>query len=275
MKYLFITLTMVFVTFMTNAQSCPDNNHPHAIDLGLPSGTKWACCNVGANTPEGYGGYYAWGETEEKEVYDWAAYIHCDGSMETCHDIGSDIAGTEYDVAHIQWGGSWVMPSQAQIMELTGKCSCTWARRNDVSGDLFTGPNGSTIFLPEADFWRDGHDNSVVSGYDDGLDTEKDEIPICGNYWSSTQSPSSADFASYLLFSYGSAYFDVYHQRNVGLTVRPVISGTSNIIHPKSPADDTCQSIYNIYGIKVAKSPEFLHGLSSGIYIINGKKYVK
>ena len=57
--------------------SCPDNHHPHLINLGLPSGTLWACCNVGATTPEGSGGYYAWGETEEKsEGYDWKNYIY-------------------------------------------------------------------------------------------------------------------------------------------------------------------------------------------------------
>ena len=55
--------------------SCPDDHHPHLIDLGLPSGTKWACCNVGATAPQGDGGYYAWGETDEKDVYDWTAYI--------------------------------------------------------------------------------------------------------------------------------------------------------------------------------------------------------
>lgn len=49
--------------------SCPDSHHPHLIDLGLPSGTKWACCNVGAQKPEDYGGYYAWGETAEKNSY--------------------------------------------------------------------------------------------------------------------------------------------------------------------------------------------------------------
>lgn len=60
--------------------SCPDSNHPHLIDLGLPSGTKWACCNVGAKKPEEFVGYYAWGDTEEKSWYDWSTYIYCDGS---------------------------------------------------------------------------------------------------------------------------------------------------------------------------------------------------
>lgn len=72
------TLTLLLVALTAKAQSCPDDNHPHMIDLGLPSGTKWACCNVGATKPEEYGGYYTWGETEEKSVYDWS----------TCNDHG-------------------------------------------------------------------------------------------------------------------------------------------------------------------------------------------
>ena len=111
------------VTLTANAQedihlSCPDGNHPHAINLGLPSGTLWACCNVGASMPEEYGGSYAWGETEEKSAYDWSTYIHYDISNYTCNDIGSDISGTDYDVAHVKWGGSWHMPSLEQIKEL-------------------------------------------------------------------------------------------------------------------------------------------------------------
>ena len=69
MKKLLTLITFVLITFVSNAQSCPDGNHPHMIDLELPSGTMWACCNVDASQPEGYGGYYAWGETEEKDYY--------------------------------------------------------------------------------------------------------------------------------------------------------------------------------------------------------------
>ena len=92
---------------------CPDNNHPHAINLGL--GVKWACCNVGASDPWEYGGYYAWGETEEKSYYDYSTYIHSDGSWDTCHDLGSDIAGSQYDVASVKWGGAWRMPTYEQL----------------------------------------------------------------------------------------------------------------------------------------------------------------
>ena len=131
-----------------------------AIDLGLPSGTKWASWNIGASKPEEYGGYYAWGETEEKDVYDWSTYTHCDGSEETCHDIGDDIAGTQYDVAHEKWGGSWTMPSLDQIKELIDNCTQTWTTQNDVNGILVTGPNNATIFLPAAGCRR----NDVLNG---------------------------------------------------------------------------------------------------------------
>ena len=76
MKMIFFIFALMFMAHTACAQSCPDDNHPHAIDLGLPSGTKWACCNVGATTPEENGGYYAWGETEEKELYDISTYIY-------------------------------------------------------------------------------------------------------------------------------------------------------------------------------------------------------
>lgn len=119
-----------------------------AVDLGLPSGTLWASFNVGATKPEEVGGYYAWGETETKERYSWSNYIHCDGTKETCHDIGADIAGTEYDVAHVKWGGDWTMPTKSQINELIHNCTSQWTTLNGVNGCLITGPNMHTIFLP-------------------------------------------------------------------------------------------------------------------------------
>ena len=136
--------------------TCPDENHPHIIDLGLPSGTKWACCNVGADKPEAYGGKYAWGETNEKSNCNWNTYIHCDGSEVTCHDLGFDIAGTQNDVAHVQWGGSWVMPSLEQMNELLDNCSSEWTTLNGINGYKFTATNGGSVFLPAA-----GHHLSI------------------------------------------------------------------------------------------------------------------
>lgn len=267
MKRLFITLTLILVAFMANAQFCPDSiYHPHAIDLGLPSGTKWACCNVDSDLsklrPENNGSYYAWGETEEKEIYDWTTYIHCDGSMETCHDIGSDIASfqnDENDAAHSHWGGAWVMPSVDHFQELVNNCSYNRTTINGVDGYQFTGPSGGTIFLPAAGFrWNDNLSDTDNYGY----------------YWSSTLSPSSSSSAYCLVFNLDSAYWNYSSFRNYGHTVRPVIRGTNNIVNTKSSTDDTRQDVYNIYGIKVLDSITGTNTLPSGIYIVNGRKIV-
>ena len=184
--------------------SCPDGHHPHAIDLGLPSGTKWACCNVGASTPEGYGGYYAWGETSEKSCYDWSTYKY-GSSWNNCVNIGSDIAGTGYDVAHVLMGGSWWMPTYEQQMELMNYCTRTWTQQNGVNGILVTGPNGGQIFLPAAGYrW----DDSLLEG-------------SYGDYWSSTLYPIDYYRAYSLGFDsrgWGWGYYD----RSRGRSVRAV-----------------------------------------------------
>jgi hypothetical protein len=192
--------------------TCPDDHHPHLIDLGLPSGTKWACCNVdddsSKQSPTNYGSYYAWGETKEHDdlVYNWSTYTHCDGSYSTCHDLGSDIAGTQYDVAHYRWGGSWVMPSKTQQQELLNNCTYEWTTVNGVNGGRFTSKtNGGSIFLPAAGArWDDLY--SAGSG---------------SSYWSSTQDPSNSSRAYYLFFNSGNANWSGY-SRYYGFLVRPV-----------------------------------------------------
>ncbi len=187
--------------------SCPDSHHPHLIDLGLPSGTLWACCNVGAENPWNLGGFYAWGETEEKSCYDWETYIHCDGTRETCHDIGKDIAGTQYDAATANWGSPWVMPNKEQMEELTNSCTSEWTTENGVNGRRFTGPNGASIFLPAAgERWGDYL-------YDAGS---------IGIYLSSVLYESYTINA--LCLSFTSRYVGTYYGdgRDCGQSVRPV-----------------------------------------------------
>ena len=187
--------------------SCPDGNHPHMIDLGLPSGTKWACCNVGANKPEEYGDYFAWGETKPKDVYDWSTYIHCDGSYDTCHDLGSDIAGKkDYDAATANWGLAWKMPAKEQYKELIDNCTSEWTQQNGIYGRKFIGPNGATIFLPAA---------GGVSSY----------VGSRGYYRSST--PYGENYAYELYFNSGDARWS-NNLRYSGLSVRPVYTGLSD-----------------------------------------------
>ena len=130
--------------------NCPDDHHPHLIDLGLPSGTLWACCNVGASIPEGYGGYYAWGETEEKSEYSKDNYVFFEQGLQAFRDLGHNILGTEHDVAHVRWGGQWQMPSREQFLELDHNCSSEWTNVNGVNGRKFLGKNSGSIFLPAA-----------------------------------------------------------------------------------------------------------------------------
>lgn len=118
------------------------------VDLGLS--VKWAGWNVGASSPEEYGGYYAWGELHEKSVYYDYTYQYFD--QENCEFIfiGNNISGTQYDVARAQWGGRWRMPTSAEIKELMNKCDWMWMTYNGVRGNKVTGPNGNSIFLPAA-----------------------------------------------------------------------------------------------------------------------------
>jgi hypothetical protein len=197
--------------------ACPDDHHPHLIDLGLPSGTKWACCNVDLDaskqSPTNFGGYYAWGDTEEKDVYDWDTYLYWNDSN---HDglvgsrevtiWGNDIAGTEHDAAQARWGHPWVMPSIDQIRELLNNCTHKWTKMNDVNGELFTGPSGGNIFLPAAGY-------QVGRLYARGTD---------GYYWSSTQSPSSRLHADVLRFNSVRIEWGDNAGRDIGYSVRPV-----------------------------------------------------
>lgn len=121
MKRLFLISMLAFATLSVSAQSCPDGNHPHAIDLGLPSGIKWACCNVGASSPSGYGDAFTWSNTT--------------------------------DVARLKWGGSWSVPSDKQMAELLEYTQSGWTTLNGVNGRLFrSNVNGKTLFFPAAGF---------------------------------------------------------------------------------------------------------------------------
>lgn len=178
----------------------------NAIDLGLSSGLKWASCNLGATKPEEFGDYYAWGETEKKESYDWSTYIHCDGTAKSCHDLGGDISGTSYDVAHAKWGGTWRMPTNEEMKELIDECKHKWVQVNDVYGIRFTGPNGNSIFLP-------------ATGYRNAANLQSQDNQGC--YWLGT-SLSTYNFFAYSLKISSEVVNTNSMYRYYGLCVRPV-----------------------------------------------------
>ena len=208
------------------------------VDLGLPSGTLWATCNVGAESPEEYGDFFAWGETTQKPNYTWRnykyaynfTYIPEEGEE---GEAGDAVAFTKYvlqrnsefygydgtsfgfwdeltelmpedDAATANWAAPWHMPTRTQVDELRVNCTRTWTTLNDVNGILVTGPNGNTIFLPAA-----GEYNDIREG-----------AGSYGVYWTSSLSADTPD-ASYLEFrSTGWGWYDTF--RYVGFPVRPV-----------------------------------------------------
>ncbi len=211
------TVDIADVTEVVNIILNPDSDDDtptittgEAIDLGLS--VKWASCNVGATAPEEYGGYYAWGETEEKSNYGgnykyWSDK-NGDGNWDSNEyvNIGSDISGTQYDVAHVKWGGSWRMPTLEEQQELLDNCNWYWAKLNGIYGYRVTGPNGNSIFLPAAGY-RNG---TKLNGWGSN-----------GLYWSSSLNSSDSSDASILYFFSGN-YGWGNDYRNYGLTVRPV-----------------------------------------------------
>lgn len=205
-----ITDAMVVINHILGIANVNDpvNIPAEAIDLGLPSKIKWASYNVGATKPEGAGCYYSWGDTEERVYYDWNHYVHCDGSSSTCHDLGSDIGGTEYDVAHVRWGGKWRMPSPIEVKELIDNCTHEWTTLNGVRGQKFTSNNnGASIFIPAAG-------NRYSSSLQD-VGTE-------GLYWVSKQSPSDNTYAYLLFLDSGDVSYRYGYARFAGFPIRPV-----------------------------------------------------
>lgn len=130
------------------------------VDLGLS--VKWATCNVGASSPTDYGGYFAWGETCTKSDYSWRTYFDSvSRSNEKFHNSNSDFykyaankkttLDLSDDAAHVNWGGSWRMPSRAELDELREKCTWTWTTQNGTKGYRVSSKrNGNSIFLPAA-----------------------------------------------------------------------------------------------------------------------------
>lgn len=197
------------------------------VDLGLPSGTLWATCNIGANSPEEYGDYFAWGETTPKNRFYWDNYkwIINDandyrGWTKYCLDLSFGYKGyhddkteldPEDDAATANWGSSARMPSEEQIQELVNYCTWEWTLTNGVYGQLVIGPNGNTIFFPAAGARWIEQLNSVGD---------------CGHYWSRSLFIDEIEYlphyAMILHFGLENVYCNDYSLRYVGYNVRAV-----------------------------------------------------
>lgn len=195
------------------------------VDLGFPSGTRWATCNVGANSPEDFGDYFAWGETEPKLSFYWSNYRYsatgasyddprltkyCNDSQYGNMGFTDDLTVLEPsdDAATVNWGAGWMMPTHDEINELYAYCHITCATQNGVNGRLFTGPNGNSIFIPAACIYAN---NTYCNDFD------------FGDIWSRSLDVDNSSYAWH--FNFSMEDYD-YHISNYlrcwGRSVRPV-----------------------------------------------------
>ena len=193
------------------------NEHAY-VDLGLPSGLLWATRNVGANSPEDYGDYFAWGETSPKSVYNWDTYIYGDEGPWihlTKYNTNSDYGPVDGltilqpgdDAATANWGSGWRMPTQEECRELCQNTTHTWTTQNGVNGRLFTASNGNSLFLPaaggrwDAELYRAGNH---------------------GGYWSSSLITDNPDDAWRFFFYSDGTNVYCLGDRSYGQSVRAV-----------------------------------------------------
>lgn len=193
---------------------------PEPIDLGLPSGLKWASFNLGASKPEEYGKYFAWGETAPKQDYKWSTYKWCMGEEKTiikyCIDSncgyngftdGKTVLDLDDDAAAFTLADQWRMPTEDERDELRSFCSWEWVSISNVDGYKVTGSNGNSIFIPAAGY-RYGDSSNSVGSY--------------GFYWTSSLSTiSGSDISHPLSFGPNFVAYGSY-QRYFGLPIRPV-----------------------------------------------------
>ena len=179
------------------------------VDLGLPSGTKWATCNIGANNPWEDGSYFAWGETKPKKKYTSFGYKYCDDDKLTKYterDKKKELVSSD-DAATANWGSQWCIPSKRQWDELVEYTTQKWTQMNGVNGYKFTSDeNGKSIFLPAAGY-RDGS-NFYGGG-------------SSGDYWSRTLL-SGNPYSAWALYFYSGSVGTSSYSRNYGRSVRPV-----------------------------------------------------
>ena len=203
-KYRGRSVRLVHDTIVPKAES-------EYVDLGLS--VKWATFNVGATSPEDYGDYFAWGETEPKETYSWATYKWCDGTSSNITKYnsadGKTVLDLDDDAAYVNWGDKWRMPTKEECQELLDKCTWKEETRNGINGHIVTGPNGNSIFIPTTGYHNDDNGTGVQ-----GLGTI--------TYLWTSSTPGNANAYDLLLSHPTLADGIGSNTRRVGMPIRPV-----------------------------------------------------
>ena len=213
-------LLLLFCLSLNIGIATAQKNHEY-VDLGLPSGTLWATCNIGAENPWECGDYFAWGETTTKADFSWEnsnyAYGAEDKLTKYCYnpnygnngftDTMTELERSD-DAATANWGSDWSMPTIDQIKELTDKCTWTWTTDHGINGYKVAGTNGQSIFLPAAGCH---------------LGTSLSSDGFLGSYWSSSLGTDCPNRGCYLFFYSGGVTSVNWGYRCCGFSVRPVL----------------------------------------------------
>ena len=203
MKKMYLVMTLVCMMMVSCKPDGGDGKHEghEYVDLGLS--VKWATRNIGANSPEEYGQYFAWGETTTKAEY---TEKNCTTYGKTMNDIAGN---AQYDAATANWGGDWRMPTKAEMQELVNKCIWDWTTQNGVNGYKVTGPSGASIFLPAA---GRRYGSSLYNAGNIGYYLSSTPYK---NYDSSVAYFLGFDSSSHSMYNFGS--------RDFGRSVRPIL----------------------------------------------------
>ena len=226
-KTISVVLITLVIVFVIGCKKEKNNvievvvEHHEYVDLGLPSGTLWAKCNIGADNPEDFGDYFAWGETLTKEIYDWKQYKYSVFEEDSyklnkyCTDPSCGFGGfvdnltvleSGDDVARAEWGENWRMPTSEEFNELYQNTTFVWTEINGVYGRLLTGSNGNSIFMPATGFRLD--DQLICTGL--------------GVYWSSSLQTDCQVAAWSLHFDDVNCHVCGTYERSRGQVVRAV-----------------------------------------------------
>ena len=216
------------LTFTTLSEGGDGDGH-ECVDLGLPSGLLWATCNIGADAPEDYGDYFAWGETQPKSAYSWNTYQLCNGGFHMLTKYCSNslfgyngftdnetVLSPEDDAATANWGSDWHMPTKEDWQELYNNTTCIWVTQNGVKGRLFIASNGNSLFLPAS-----GYYNGTHLYYPGGN----------GYYWMSTLNTATPDRAWSFNMQVSGCFMVNYRSRHYGQSVRAVRSTPQGNTH--------------------------------------------
>ena len=262
MRKIYFTIIALMASLAVSAQSTKEY-----VDLGLPSGTLWATCNIGANSPEEYGDYFAWGETEPKEDYYWTTYKWCNGwdtMTKYCVDSEKGVVDNnteldpEDDAATVNWGSEWCMPTIGQLDELffSNYTTVKWTTQNGVYGvKIYSKKNNQSLFFPAAGV-RIGTrlDSDVIPDEGPGGYYRTRSLVAGGGNWNTSEFAYGIDFNANV-----SGYFV---DRFFGGSVRP--------IRLKEKVTTSINSV--TAGQKVTKNGKYISG-GNLVIVKDGKKY--